>query len=115
VRAVLEGVAFSLREAHDVMAPLARPSRWLATGGGARSDLWLQIVADALGAPVGRPADASGHEVEAGAAEGAAWLAWRGLGHAPQRAPRAARWLEPDPITADGTAEALARYRVLGL
>ena len=115
VRAVLEGVAFSLREAHDVMAPLARPSRWLATGGGARSDLWLQMVADALGTPVGRPADGSGHEVEAGAAEGAAWLAWRGLGHAPQRAPRAAMWLEPDPITADGTAEALARYRVLGL
>ncbi len=115
VRALLEGVAFALRDAYEVMAPLARPERWLATGGGATSDVWLSIVADALGAPVGRPADAAGEPVETGAAEGAAWLAWRGLGHDPVREPRVARWTEPDPDRAEATAAAYERYRPLGL
>ncbi len=115
VRAVLEGVAFALRDAYEVMAPLARPARWLATGGGAASDVWLGIVADVLGAPVGRPADATGEAAETGAAEGAAWLAWRSLGHDPVRRPRAARWLEPDPDRVDATAAAYGRYRPLGL
>jgi xylulokinase len=115
VRAVLEGVAFSLRESLEVMAPLARPERWLATGGGAASDLWRGIVADALAAPVGRPADGNGRPTEVGAAEGAAWLAWRAVGHAPTRAPRAADWTEPDPAHAEAMAEAFGRYRPLGL
>jgi len=115
VRAVLEGVAFSLREALEVMAPLARPTRWLATGGGAASDLWRAVVADALGAPIGRPADAAGRPTEVGAAEGAAWLAWRSVGHAPTRTPRAADWLEPNPDHVDAMASAYARYRPLGL
>jgi xylulokinase len=115
VRAVLEGVAFSLRESLEVMAPLARPERWLATGGGAASDLWRGIVADALAAPVGRPADGDGRPTEVGAAEGAAWLAWRAVGHAPERAPRAADWTEPDPAHAEAMAVAFERYRPLGL
>jgi xylulokinase len=115
VRAVLEGVAFALREAQDVMAPLARPQRWLATGGGAASDAWLAIVADALDAPVGRPVDADGRPAVVGAAEGAAWLAWRASGHAPERAPRAGSWIEPAPERRDATRAAYARYRRLGL
>ena len=115
VRAVLEGVAFSLRESLDVMAPLARPERWLATGGGARSDLWLQILADALASPVGRPVDAHDRVTEVGAAEGAAWLAWRGLGHAPKREPRAAGWFEPDAARSEVVNEAFERYRESGL
>jgi xylulokinase len=115
VRAVLEGVAFALREAQEVMAPLARPERWLATGGGAASDLWLGIVADALEAPVGRPADAAGGPAMVGAAEGAAWLAWRALGHAPDRAPNAERWIAPTPERLEATRAAYARYVTLGL
>lgn len=114
VRSVLEGVAFSLREAYEAMAPLAAPSRWLATGGGARSDLWLRTLATVLGAPVGRPAGPDGEEAAAGAAEGAAWLAWRALGHAPDREPRAAAWFEPDPAEAGPLEEAYARYQALG-
>ena len=115
VRAVLEGVAFALREALDVMSPLARPERWLATGGGAESNAWLEILADALAAPVGRPVDEAGRPAVVGAAEGAAWLAWRALGHAPERAPRAGVWLEPDPARREATEAAYARYRRLGL
>jgi len=115
VRAVLEGVAFALREAQGVMAPLALPKRWLATGGGAESDVWLEILADALDAPVGRPVDEAGQPALVGAAEGAAWLAWRASGHAPDRAPRAGSWIEPTPERRDATQAAYARFVQLGL
>lgn len=114
VRAVLEGVAFSLREAYEVMAPLADPARWLATGGGAESELWLTTIATVLGAPVGRPAGPEGREVEVGAGEGAAWLAWRALGHASDREPVAARWLEPERNSAEALEEAFVRYKASG-
>ncbi|CAN5713503.1 xylulokinase [soil metagenome] len=108
VRAVLEGVAHSLREAWDVMEPLAATDRWLATGGGAVSDVWLSILADSLGAPVGRTAE------QIGAAEGAATLGWLALGHRSERAARVEAWFEPDPGRAAATTEAYDRYRSLG-
>ena len=67
VRAVLEGVAYALRDAADLVAGEAvRVSR--VSGGGARSELWLQIVASVLGTPLERVA------VDEGAAYGAALL-----------------------------------------
>ena len=50
-RAVLEGVAFSLRHCLDETG-IGSKTGFVATGGGARSALWRQILADALGAPV---------------------------------------------------------------
>ncbi len=74
VRAVVEGVAFSLRDALDVIGSLTTLTRALATGGGAKSDLWLQLVADVLELPLSRPAQ------NQGAAYGAALLALQGAG-----------------------------------
>jgi xylulokinase len=69
VRAVLEGVAFGLRECLDLVRELgASPDYARVSGGGARSDLWLQIVASALELPMERVA------VDEGAAFGAALL-----------------------------------------
>ncbi len=69
VRAVLEGVAFGLRDCLDVVRSVgAAPEVARASGGGARSELWLRIVASALELPVERLA------VEEGAAYGAALL-----------------------------------------
>ena len=52
-RAVLEGVAFSVRHALDVMAQHhPRGSEWVAGGGGMRSALWRQITADATQRPL---------------------------------------------------------------
>src|SRR5260370_4750672 len=46
-RAVMEGVAYSLRDCLDVMEQLgAGPKQIRATGGGARSGLWRQVMAD---------------------------------------------------------------------
>lgn len=50
-RAVLEGVAFCLRHCLEETG-LTSISGFVATGGGARSSLWRQILCDVLNAPV---------------------------------------------------------------
>ena len=70
VQAVLEGVAFAAR---DNLAALGGASPAITevdlVGGGSRSALWAQIIADVLGIPVHRV-----EEGEVGAALGAARL-----------------------------------------
>jgi xylulokinase len=52
-RAVMEGVALDLRENLEVMLTTGiRPERIIASGGGAGSALWMQILADILQKPV---------------------------------------------------------------
>jgi xylulokinase len=69
VRAVLEGVAFALRDCLDVLGTVGvQATRARVSGGGARSRLWLEIVASALETPLERVV------VDAGAAFGAALL-----------------------------------------
>lgn len=108
VRSVLEGVAFSLRDALDVMTPLARPAELLATGGGAKSDLWLQIVADTLELTLQKPAQ------NQGASYGAALLALQGAGIADalEVAEQALSVrAEVAPQAAGRYQDALSRYR----
>ena len=69
VRAVLEGVAYGLRDSLELLRALGvQPELGRASGGGARSRLWLEIVASVLGVPLELTA------VEEGAAFGAALL-----------------------------------------
>jgi xylulokinase len=68
-RAVLEGVAFALRDCLDLAAELGdRPAIGRLSGGGARSRLWARIVASVLELPLEPVA------VDEGAAFGAAIL-----------------------------------------
>ena len=62
VRAVLEGVAFSLRDVFELVSKTAPdPLRELrASGGGTNSPLWRQIIADVLGAPISLTRTAEG-------------------------------------------------------
>lgn len=109
VRAVLEGVAFSLRDALDVIEPLAKLESCLVTGGGAKSAFWLQMVADVLELKLGRPAQ------NQGAAYGAALLALQGVGIV-EDATRVAEQRPVETVT-PGPAEvyerALQAYRTL--
>jgi xylulokinase len=75
-RAVLEGVSFGLRDGLDLMegAGLPAPTEIRASGGGTRSPLWRQILADVLRAEISTVA------TEEGAAYGAALLAATGAG-----------------------------------
>lgn len=53
VRAVLEGVVFSLRQGLDLMQTLGAPiQRIVASGGGTRHPLWLQLQADIFACPI---------------------------------------------------------------
>jgi len=49
VRAIMQSTAASLEGLVDSLFPDGRPEKIVATGGGARSDLWLQMKADLLG------------------------------------------------------------------
>jgi xylulokinase len=76
VRAILEGVAFSLKDTLTIFKELSIPVRAIRLGGGgARSSLWRQIQADVYGQAVETVA------AEEGAAYGAALLAGVGAGH----------------------------------
>ena len=69
-RAMLEGVAFGLRDSLELLRERgARPAVGRVSGGGARSELWLRIVASALQLPLERM------ETDEGSAFGAALLA----------------------------------------
>jgi xylulokinase len=114
VRAVLEGVAFGLRDALELLKELGvEPQIGRASGGGARSDLWLRIVASVLGVPLERTA------VEEGAAYGAALLGGAAAGvfadvhEAVAACVRVRDRIEPEPAWGDAYARAYQRFRAL--
>jgi xylulokinase len=76
-RAILEGVAFGLRDGLDLMvaAGMPVPTRIRASGGGTTSALWRQILADVLEAEIATVATTEGAAYGAGvlAAVGAGW------------------------------------------
>jgi sugar (pentulose or hexulose) kinase len=112
-QAVLEGVAFALRDNLEALkAAGTELSRVTATGGGSRSAYWLKAIATALAIPVDLPA-----EGEFGAAFGAARLGLIAAEGADPLAictqPATAHTIEPDMKLADAYAEAYGRYRAL--
>jgi xylulokinase len=75
MRAVIEAIAFSFADAADALAAAGtRPDTLLAIGGGTRSDLLLQMIADVIDIPIGRSDGA-----DIGPAFGAARLAQMAL------------------------------------
>ena len=77
-RAVLEGVAYGLRDGLDLMiaAGMLAPAQIRASGGGIASPLWRQILADVLGADIATVGTTEGAAFGAGllAAVGAGWF-----------------------------------------
>jgi xylulokinase len=114
VRAVLEGVAFGLRDSLDLIRALGVdvPSARVS-GGGARSRLWLEIVSSVLGIPLELT------ESEEGSAFGAALLGGVAAGvfadvhDAVARCVRVVDRVDPSPPWRDAYAELLPRYRAL--
>jgi xylulokinase len=75
IRAVIEGVSYSQKDCLDVIEPLGVAiSSVRASGGGARSLFWRQILADVFGKRIARL------ETQEGSAYGAALLAMVGTG-----------------------------------
>ena len=114
-RAMLEGVAFGLRDSLELLHELgARPESGRVSGGGARSELWLRILASALGLPLETT------ESEEGSAFGAALLAGIRAGvfadadDAVERCVRTRRRIEPEWDYADGYRRFRLLYPTLG-
>jgi xylulokinase len=110
VRAALEGVAFGLRDALDLIGNPPAVAR--VSGGGARSDLWLEIVASVLELTIERVA------VDEGAAYGAALLGGVAAGvwpdvHAAAAVVRPTQRIDPRPEWIDPYREAHGRFRAL--
>jgi xylulokinase len=113
-RAVLEGVAYGLRDSYDLLVELgAAGDRGRVSGGGARSELWLRIIASVLELPIERPV------VEEGAAYGAALLGgvaggvWPDTAAAVAACVRVRGQVEPEPAWIAPYAEGRERFRAL--
>jgi xylulokinase len=113
-RAVLEGVAFGLRDGLDLMlgAGMPMPDQIRASGGGTASPLWRQILADVLGAEIATV------DTTEGAAYGAGLLAAVGVGWFPTVEAATDALVKAVPVAAPGPdapaySEAHAIYRDL--
>jgi xylulokinase len=113
-RAVLEGVAFGLRDGLDLMiaAGTPAPRQIRASGGGTASPLWRQILADVLGTEIATVSTTEGAAYGAGllAAVGAGWFP--SVEAAAGALVTATPTAQPGPDAA-GYAEAHAIYREL--
>ena len=111
---MLEGVAFGLRDSLELLRELEIPfDVGRVSGGGARSELWLRLLASVLDLPLECTA------VEEGAAYGAALLGGVASGvfadvdEAVASCVRVTARIEPDAEWVPRYAEGYARYRAL--
>ena len=110
VRAVLEGVAMSLKDSLSIFMELGIPITSIRLGGGgARSKLWRQIQADVYGRPVQLLS------AEEGGAFGAALLAGVGVGVWPTVQAACAKAVQVaetiEPVNAAAMEETYRHYR----
>jgi xylulokinase len=113
-RAVLEGVAFGLRDALDLVAGLGeRPAAGRVSGGGARGELWLQIVASVLDLPLELCVADEGAALGAALLAGLAAGTWADAREAVAACVRVTRVVEPRPEWIAPYAEILPRFRAL--
>jgi xylulokinase len=114
IRAILEGVAYSLKDTFTIFDELRVPvERIRLGGGGARSDLWRQIQADIYAHEVELV------EAEEGAAYGAAILAgvgagcWGSVDEACDSVVRVARRVTPDAKNSALLQKSYRTYRLI--
>jgi xylulokinase len=114
VRAVLEGVAYGLRDSLELLRELGvAPTKGRVSGGGAHSGLWLEIVASVLDLPLERCV------VDEGSAYGAALLAgvaadtFASAQEAVTACVRTRETIEPNQAWARRYGERYARFRAL--
>jgi xylulokinase len=112
VRGVLEGVAYGIRDSLELLQQLGvRAESARISGGGARSALWVRILASVLGLPLERTA------VQEGAAFGAALLGGVAAGifadvhEAVDACVHVQETVEPNPDWAASYEHGYARFR----
>jgi xylulokinase len=107
-RAVLEGVAFALKDSADALGQTGtKIDSLIAVGGGAASHVWLEIMATTLGLPIQIPVSG-----DFGAAFGAARLGMMAATGDTSIAtpPKIAATIDPDATLLDAFSAAHQRY-----
>lgn len=110
--AVLEGVAFGLADGLEALRSTGtQVGRLSLLGGGSRSSLWSQLIADVLGVPCDEHAGA-----QSGAALGAARLGWLAAGGRPADVctrPAVSKVYAPDSARGEALRPRLSKFRAL--
>jgi xylulokinase len=114
VRALLEGVGHGLRDGLDLIeAAGSRPHSARASGGGARSELWLRILASILELPIQRTVSEAGAAYGAAVLGGVAGGVFEDARSASQLGFTVSAEVQPDPEWVQAYAAQRERYRAL--
>lgn len=114
VRSVLEGVAFSLKDCFTIISEQGlRIDQLRATGGGAKSPLWRQIIADVLGTELVLTNTTEGPALGAALIAGVASGVYPSLQDACERVVHVTQHTVPQAETAPAYARAYEMYRTL--
>ena len=114
VRAVLEGVAYGLRDSLELLRDLGvDPRDGRVSGGGARSELWLRILASVLGLPIRRTTADEGSAYGAALLGGVAAGVFRDVHEAVATCVRLLDPVDPDPEWVDAYEHGYRRFQLL--
>jgi xylulokinase len=114
VRSVLEGVAFSLKDCFAIIQEQGLALEQVrATGGGAKSPLWRQIIADVLGVELVTTNAQEGPAFGAALLAGVASRVYSSVQQACDATVRIVERTEPQPATASVYARMYEQYRAL--
>ncbi|MEI7437091.1 MAG: FGGY family carbohydrate kinase [bacterium] len=114
LKAILEGETFYFAAGLDALRDLGiSTTEFVATGGGARSDKWLQIKADIFGVPFVRPRFTEGSLLGAAILAGVATGVFREVEEGVRRFVSRERIFDPDPVRHAFYQERYQKYRTL--
>jgi xylulokinase len=114
VRAVLEGVSYGLRDSLELLRELGvDPRAGHVSGGGARSELWVRILASVLRLPMRRTATDEGSAYGAALLGGVAAGVFRDVHEAVATCVRLLDVIEPDPRWSAAYEHGYRRFRQL--
>ena len=114
VRAVLEGVAYGLRDSLELLRELGvDPRDGRVSGGGARSEVWLRILASVLGLPIRRTTADEGSAYGAALLGGVAAGVFRDVHEAVATCVRLLDPVDPDPRWVDAYEQGYRRFQLL--
>lgn len=113
-RAVLEGVAYSLRDSVEILRELDVPvEEFRITGGGAASDVWMGILASVLGEPLVRTSASEGPAFGAALLAGVGTGVYASIPEACAATIRTLESIEPDAALRERYDAGYALYRSL--
>jgi xylulokinase len=114
IRSVMEGVAFSLKDCFAIIREQGlQLDQMRATGGGAKSPLWRQIIADVLGAELVLTNATEGPAFGAALLAGVASGVYSSVQAACAQTVRVIERTEPRPATAAAYEQAYETYQAL--